>query len=117
MNQPVVRIKRIYQPAEPDDGQRILVDRLWPRGVSRANAALDLWLPDVAPSSELRKWFGHADERWDQFKARFEEELRDNPHLLTLLGLANDGPMTLVYGAKNETHNQAVVLQEILNER
>jgi uncharacterized protein YeaO (DUF488 family) len=117
MNRPVVRIKRIYDPTEPDDGQRILVDRLWPRGVSRERAALDLWLPDVAPSSALRKWFGHADERWDEFKARYQEELRENPHLLTLLGLADDGPLTLIYGAKNEAHNQAVVLSEILNQR
>ena len=113
----MVRIKRIYEPVERDDGQRILVDRLWPRGVSRESAGLDLWLPDVAPSSELRKWFGHADERWDQFKARYEEELRENPHLPTLLALVDDGPMTLLYGAKNEEHNQAVVLQEILNGR
>jgi uncharacterized protein YeaO (DUF488 family) len=113
----MVQIKRIYEPAESDDGKRILVDRLWPRGVSREKAELDLWLPDVAPTSELRKWYGHADERWDQFKARYREELRENSHLPTLLGLADDGPMTLLYGAKNEAHNQAVVLQEILNKR
>jgi uncharacterized protein YeaO (DUF488 family) len=113
----VVQIKRIYEAAEPDDGKRILVDRLWPRGVSREKAELNLWLPDVAPSSELRKWFGHNDERWDEFKARYEKELSENPNLPTLLGLADDGPMTLVYAAKNEAHNQAVVLQEILNER
>ncbi|HVA09932.1 MAG TPA: DUF488 domain-containing protein [Acidimicrobiales bacterium] len=117
MNRSVVRIKRIYEPAEPDDGQRILVDRLWPRGVSWEGAGLDLWLPNVAPSSELRKWFRHADDRWDQFSVRYREELRDNSHLLTLLGLADDGPLTLLYGAKNEAHNQAVVLQEIINER
>jgi uncharacterized protein YeaO (DUF488 family) len=113
----MVQIKRIYEPAESDDGKRILVDRLWPRGVSREKAELDLWLPDVAPSSELRKWYGHADERWDQFKARYREELRENPHLPTLLELDDEGPMTLLYGAKNEAHNQAVVLQEILNKR
>jgi len=111
-----VRIKRVYAPADPGDGQRVLVDRLWPRGVSRAGAAIDLWLLDVAPSTELRTWFGHDDELWDQFKARYEEELDENPHLPTLLGLADDGPLTLLYGAKNEAHNQAVVLQEMLNE-
>ena len=116
MTRSVVRIKRIYEPVGPDDGRRVLVDRLWPRGISRQGAALDLWLPDVAPSTELRKWFGHADELWDRFKVRYEEELRDSPHLLTLCGLAHDGPLTLLYGAKNEAHNQAAVLQEILNE-
>jgi len=117
MTRPVVRIKRIYEPVGPDDGQRVLVDRLWPRGVSRERAALDLWLPDVAPSIELRKWFGHDDELWDQVRDRYEEELHGNPHLLTLVELAGEGSLTLLYGAKNEAHNQAVVLQEILNGR
>lgn len=111
-----VRIKRIYAPSDPSDGQRVLVDRLWPRGVSRAGAAIDLWLPGVAPSTELRTWFGHNDELWDQFRARYAEELHENLHLATLAGLADDGPLTLLYGAKNEAHNQAVVLQEMLNE-
>ncbi len=117
MTQPPVQIKRIYQAAGPDDGQRVLVDRLWPRGISKERAALDLWLPEVAPSNELRTWFNHDDERWNEFEQRYREELRTNTHLETLVELSRHGSLTLLYGAKNEAHNQAVVLRAVVAEQ
>ena len=100
-----VRRKRAYEPAEPGDGYRILIDRLWPRGVSRQRARLDEWNRELAPSAELRRWFGHDPERFAEFRRRYVEELR---------GRARRGPLTLVYGAKDSEHNDAVVLAEVL---
>ena len=110
-----VKIKRIYEPAAPEDGQRILVDRLWPRGVAKAEAHIDLWLKEVAPSADLRRWFGHKPERWAEFQKRYLAELKDNPAFEDLRRLARGKPTTLLYGARDETHNQARVLADRLN--
>ena len=109
-----LRVKRIYEPKSADDGLRILVDRIWPRGVSKTKAGLDLWLKDVAPSTELRKWFGHQPERWDEFERRYFLELDASPAVQQLRDLSRSGPVTLLYGAKDETHNQAVALAAFL---
>ena len=110
-----VKIKRIYEPPAQSDGQRILVDRLWPRGVAKAQARIDLWLKDVAPSADLRRWFGHKPERWAEFQKRYLAELAGNPALEELRRLARGKPTTLLYGARDETHNQARVLADRLN--
>jgi uncharacterized protein YeaO (DUF488 family) len=113
-----VRLRRVYELPTPEDGRRILVDRLWPRGVSKARAALDAWAKDVAPSSDLRRWFGHDPARWEEFKRRYRQELAAHPEALRpLLEAAAEGPLTLVYGARDERHNEAVVLQRVLEER
>ncbi len=109
-----VKIKRIYEPPGADDGQRILVDRLWPRGVSKAEAHVDVWLKAVAPSDALRRWFGHKVDRWADFQDRYVAELRDNPAFDELRRLTRT-PTTLLYGAKDELHNQARVLADRLN--
>lgn len=112
-----IRLKRAYEPAEPEDGMRILIDRLWPRGVSKAKVALDEWLKDVAPSTALRKWFGHAPERWDEFQQRYRGELQEQSAALDRLrALATNRVVTLVYGAHDEEHNDAVVLRALLLE-
>ncbi len=96
-----------------EDGTRILIDRLWPRGVSKADAALDQWMKDIAPSTELRKWFGHDPSRWDEFRRRYATELHRNGDLLNQLRtLARQGSVTLVYSAHDEVHNDAVVLRD-----
>lgn len=108
-----IRIKRVYEPPGDEDGRRILVDRLWPRGLSKERACIDLWLKDIAPNTELRRWFNHDPERWDEFKERYLAELNTNGEQIALLKQELDkGVVTLVYGAKDEKHNQAVVLQE-----
>ena len=110
-----VRVKRVYAPPAPDDGFRILVDRIWPRGISKADAALDLWLKDVAPSTELRQWFGHDPERTAEFTSRYIAELDTNPATTELRALAADHDrVTLVYSAHDELRNQAVVLAAYL---
>ena len=110
-----IRLKRAYEPAEDKDGTRILVDRLWPRGVSKADAALDEWIKDMAPSSELRTWFGHDPDRWDEFRCRYRAELAGHRETLKdLRRCARDGPITLVYSAKDEIHNDAVVLRNVI---
>jgi uncharacterized protein YeaO (DUF488 family) len=115
---PDVRLRRVYDPPTTDDGRRILVDRIWPRGVSKAEAAIDLWAKDVAPSTELRRWFGHDPARWQEFTRRYREELKVRPESWRpLVEAAAEGPMTLVYGARDEEHNQAVVLRQFLEER
>ena len=107
------RIKRVYEPPDKHDGRRILVDRLWPRGLTKEKASIDLWLKDIAPSTELRKWFGHNPDRWEEFKERYLAELKGNSDQIQLLKQELDkGIVTLVYGAKDEEHNQAVVIQE-----
>jgi uncharacterized protein YeaO (DUF488 family) len=113
---PRISIKRIYEPPSPGDGRRILVDRLWPRGVSKASAHLDAWLKEVAPSSELRRWFDHRPERWPAFRQRYIGELKSNPSLSTLREMAAGAPVTLLYAARDQAHNEAVVLAELLSE-
>ena len=108
-----IKIKRVYEPRDKDDGMRILVDRLWPRGLTKEKASVDLWLKDIAPSTELRKWFGHDPSKWQEFKKRYLKELEGNSEQVQLLKQEVDkGAVTLVYGAKDEEHNEAVVLQE-----
>jgi uncharacterized protein YeaO (DUF488 family) len=110
-----IRLKRAYEHPDASDGRRILVDRLWPRGVSKANAHLDEWAKEIAPSNELRKWFGHDPARWDEFRHRYAAEIRQHPDLLThLRDVARQGPVTLVYGARDQLHNEAVVLRDML---
>ena len=118
MNGPMknIRIKRAYEEPDREDGTRILVDRLWPRGLTKEKASVDLWLKDVAPSTELRKWFGHDPGKWEEFRSRYKEELKRNKEPLSLLRQETaKGVVTLVYGAKDEEHNEAVILQELLS--
>lgn len=116
--EPDVRIKRIYDKPERSDGVRLLVDRIWPRGVTKRNAALDDWLRELAPSSGLRKWFGHDPRRWPEFRTRYHAELRQHaPQLAALRRRAARERVTLLYAAKNTQMNQAVVLQEALRKR
>lgn len=110
-----VKLKRAYEPVSDDDGKRILVDRLWPRGVSKANAALGQWMKEIAPTTDLRKWFGHDPQRWEEFCHRYREELHRNAELLShLRSLAREGTVTLVYSAHDEVHNDAVVLRDVI---
>jgi uncharacterized protein YeaO (DUF488 family) len=110
-----VRLKRAYEPPEKTDGTRILVDRLWPRGVSKAEARLDEWIKDIAPSAELRTWFDHDPDRWDEFRRRYRAELsRNSERLKDLRRRAREGPITLVYSARDEIHNDAVVLRNVI---
>jgi uncharacterized protein YeaO (DUF488 family) len=109
-----IRRRRAYEPVGEGDGYRVLVDRLWPRGLSKEEAAIDRWLKDVAPSTALRKWFGHRPDRWPEFRRRYLAELAHNPAFAVLESLAAKQDLTLVYGAKDEVHNDAVVLAECL---
>jgi uncharacterized protein YeaO (DUF488 family) len=110
-----VQLKRAYEPAVASDGYRVLIDRLWPRGVSRAQARLDEWARELAPSTELRRWFGHDPARFEDFRRRYAEELApQETKLRELRRRARDGTLTLVYGARDTEHNDAVVLGEIL---
>jgi len=116
----VIKIKRAYEPPSPDDGTRVLIDRLWPRGVSKEKLQLDLRMPEVAPSNELRRWFHHEEPRWEEFRERYEAELKEperQADLDQLNRIARDGVLTLVYSARDERHNQAVVLKEVLEAR
>lgn len=116
----MLKLKRAYEPAGPDDGCRVLVDRLWPRGVTKAQAHLDLWLKDVAPSTGLRQWFGHDPAKWDEFRRRYLAELAEPgpaAALAELQRLAADGPLTLVYSTREEARNHAIVLREVLQGR
>lgn len=112
----MIKLKRAYEKAEKSDGFRILVDRLWPRGMSKAKEHLDLWLKNIAPSTELRKKFGHDPEKWVEFKKEYAKELRENKELVTALKafLKEHKTVTFVYGAKDEEHNNAVALKELL---
>lgn len=110
-----MKLKRVYLPAEETDGYRILVDRLWPRGISKEKAKIDLWLKEVAPSNELRKWFGHDPERFNAFTERYKAELQASGALEELRQAIQEHPnTTLLYAAHDEQHNNAVVLQELL---
>jgi uncharacterized protein YeaO (DUF488 family) len=110
-----VRLKRAYDPATPADGCRVLIDRLWPRGVSRERARLDAWEKELPPSTELRQWFGHDPRRFQEFRRRYIEELRgQRPRLTALRRRGREGTLTLVYSAHDAEHNDAVVLAEVL---
>lgn len=110
-----VRLKRAYEPAAADDGTRVLVDRLWPRGVSKDAAAIDLWVKELAPSTELRKWFAHDPARWSEFQDRYAAEVRGQPEAFKQLrDLARERTVTLVYAAHDEQHNDAVVLRSLV---
>jgi uncharacterized protein YeaO (DUF488 family) len=110
-----VRLKRVYEPAKHSDGYRVLIDRLWPRGVSHERAALDAWEPELAPSTELRTWFGHDPDRFEEFRQRYADELRwQRPRLTELRRQARDGTLTLVFSARDTEHNDAVVLAEVV---
>ena len=113
-----VKIKRVYYAPDGDDGTRILVDRLWPRGLTKERACVDLWLKDIAPSTELRKWFGHDPAKWEQFRERYHREIEANVNLVSLLKeKLKGGAVTLLFAAKDAEHNEAVALQEWLNRR
>ena len=110
-----VQIKRVYEEPDSRDGERILVDRLWPRGLTKERAKVDLWLKDVAPSTELRKWFAHDPAKWAEFQSRYQQELKKNKEQVSLLRQkVAKGNVTLVYGAKDQEHNEAVILQRLL---
>lgn len=110
-----VKLKRAYEPAARGDGTRILIDRLWPRGVTKKAAAIDEWMKDIAPSTTLRRWFGHEPSRWPEFRHRYAREVRDNPEQLRKLrSLARQGTLTLVFSARDELHNDAVVLRDLV---
>lgn len=112
-----VAIKRVYEPPADSDGQRVLVDRLWPRGLAKDKADVALWLKAIAPSTELRKWFGHDPDKWPEFQKRFRAELNDNAEAVKeLRGLISKGKVTLLYSAHDEAHNNAVVLAAYLRE-
>jgi uncharacterized protein YeaO (DUF488 family) len=110
-----IHLKRAYEPAASSDGYRVLIDRLWPRGVSRTQAKLDEWERELSPSAELRQWFGHEPSRFEEFRRRYTEELRQQrPRLTELRRRARDGTLTLVYAARDSEHNDAVVLAGVL---
>jgi uncharacterized protein YeaO (DUF488 family) len=110
------KLKRIYEAPSPDDGARVLVDRLWPRGVSKARAALDLWLRDIGPSTDLRKWFDHDPAKWSEFEARYFKELEQRTELIAdLRRRGRDGTVTLLYAARDNEHNEAVALKAFLD--
>ncbi|EGC19205.1 MAG: DUF488 domain-containing protein [Prevotella multiformis] len=112
-----MKIKRAYAPAEAADGYRILVDRLWPRGISKEKAKIDLWLKSVAPSNELRKWFGHDPERFAEFDRRYRAELAESGALDELRAVLREHPdATLLFAAHDEAHNNAAVLKELLGD-
>jgi uncharacterized protein YeaO (DUF488 family) len=115
----MIKIKRVYEKAAKDDGWRVLVDRLWPRGMTKDAAHLDVWMKDVAPSNALRKWFGHKPEKWSEFQKKYRSELRKNKELVAeLKKMAKEhGTLTLLFGAKDEEHNEAVVLADALKTR
>jgi uncharacterized protein YeaO (DUF488 family) len=112
----MIKVKRIYVAAEASDGYRILVDRLWPRGMSKEKAKIDLWLKEIAPSDALRKWFGHEPERWDEFQVRYRKELKQKKELLAQVRQLEKQHrnVTLLYGARDESHNEAVALVKLL---
>ncbi|HNP07312.1 MAG TPA: DUF488 domain-containing protein [Cyclobacteriaceae bacterium] len=111
-----VRIKRVYEKPSKSDGKRVLVDRLWPRGLTKEKAAVDLWLKNIAPTTELRKWFDHDPKKWTEFQKKYYQELEMQKDQISLLKAElRKGEVTLVYGARDEEHNAALVLKELLN--
>lgn len=115
MNKSSIKLKRVYEEAEKSDGFRILVDRLWPRGVSKEKAKIDLWLKEVAPSNELRRWFGHDPAKWPEFQKRYDAELKGNSAVTKLKEiLEKEKPATLLFSAKDKEHSNAIALAKIL---
>lgn len=115
---PDIRLKRVYAPVAPEDGKRVLVDRLWPRGLRKADATIDRWLKELAPSTALRRWFGHEPRRWAEFQKRYRRELAGRADLLDeVRTLARKGRLTLLFAARDEAHNEAVVLRNLLQSR
>ena len=113
-----IQIKRAYDPRSPSDGYRVLVDRLWPRGLSKEELKLDAWMKEVAPSNELRKWFGHEEAKWAEFKKRYFNELKQQPELTAeLRKRSRGGKLTLLYSSREEVHNNAVALKEYLERK
>ncbi|MEZ0360965.1 MAG: DUF488 domain-containing protein [Hydrogenobacter sp.] len=111
----MIKLKRIYEPPSEDDGKRIFVERLWPRGIKKEKADIHLWLKDIAPSHELRRWFSHDPEKFEEFRKRYMKELEERRDLLfELVKYAKNGTLTLLYSTKNERYNSAVVLKEVL---
>jgi uncharacterized protein YeaO (DUF488 family) len=111
----MIKLKRVYERPSPKDGLRVLVERLWPRGLTKERAAVDLWLKDVAPSPGLRKWFGHDPARWEQFQERYRQELREKKDAVQLLKQkGKENTVTLVYAARDEDHNGALALKMFL---
>lgn len=114
---PRIQVKRVYDKLAPFDGYRILVDRLWPRGLTKQAAAIDLWLKDIAPSNELRRWYGHEPGKWDEFKTRYYQELKTRPEPIRIIKeKLNEGPVTLLYSSKEVRLNNAVALAEFLKD-
>ncbi len=112
----MIKIKRVYEKPEDEDGIRILVDRLWPRGLTKEKASINLWLKDIAPSTQLRKWFNHDPEKWNEFKKRYLAELNENKKSVAMLKeQLTNGDVTLIFGAKDEEHNEALVLKELFS--
>ncbi|MDE1768809.1 MAG: DUF488 domain-containing protein [Candidatus Micrarchaeota archaeon] len=111
----IVAIKRIYDKAGIIDGKRVLVDRLWPRGVKRSTSNVDLWLKDVAPSDELRKWFSHEPAKWTEFKKRYKEELNGSKAFIELVHLVRTNDITILYSSRDDKHNNAIALVEFIN--
>jgi uncharacterized protein YeaO (DUF488 family) len=110
-----IKIKRVYEQRDKKDGDRILVDRLWPRGLTKEKSGVDLWLKEIAPSTELRKWFGHDPKKWKSFRGRYETEISHKEDLIKVLKQkAQHGTVTLIYGARDEKHNEALVLKQFL---
>jgi uncharacterized protein YeaO (DUF488 family) len=113
---PMIKVKRVHEQSTRTDGLRVLVDRLWPRGVSKERAAVDLWLKDLAPSTELRKWFNHDPAKWKQFQSRYRKELREKNRSLQLLKTeSKKRSITLLFAARDQEHNQAVVLKNVVD--
>jgi uncharacterized protein YeaO (DUF488 family) len=113
-----IQIKRVYEKPESGDGKRILIDRLWPRGLTKEKAAIDLWIKEIAPTTELRKWFDHDESKWNEFKKRYIQELQKNSDSIEkLMEELKSGKATLVYGARDLEHNDAVVLKEYLEQK
>ncbi|MGN6542503.1 MAG: DUF488 domain-containing protein [Ginsengibacter sp.] len=111
-----IQIKRVYEKSDAKDGFRILVDRLWPRGLTKEKAAADLWLKDIAPSTELRKWFNHDPEKWKEFQKKYQKELQENKEAVSVLKEhLKQGPITLLYAAKDEVHNEADVIKNFVS--
>jgi uncharacterized protein YeaO (DUF488 family) len=111
-----IKIKRVYEKPGKEDGSRILVDRLWPRGLTKEKAALNLWLKDIAPTTELRKWFNHDPAKWNEFIKKYLKELKENEESVSILkDFLKKGPVTLIYAAKDEAHNEALVIKDFVS--
>ena len=114
----MIQIKRVYDPPDPEDGKRILVDRLWPRGIRKENLKMDEWLKEIAPSDKLRKWFSHDPKKYEEFKKEYTEELEDKSEILKRIkGEAKTGRVTILFSAKDTEHNNAMVLKELLSKQ